>query len=261
MSEDDPRGAAVKIRASTGDVNLIDVKVSIAEEGRLQLVPPKAEGKSAAISAPYIEFIAQVQVAETAANGDWNVGWIQTVYPSIHSVTYQHPSGDPRGKRIATIAVPLADGVMGDNGHWAWSDGIPDTLTAGQPATVRADDQPSVPFRQPYNYGEPSWVEGWNAVATSGHKIFGTWLVAETPDQEVEYLYHVAWNVDFGTILKNGEIESVTGQLAITSQGPGQGALVPVFCDQTINDADYEIPYLPDADLLKAKPGVPEGQQ
>jgi hypothetical protein len=235
MSENDAHGSSGTSKSGTGDVELIEVTVDAQPD--LYVAPPRKANGSYAVKAHRIEFSATVKVAETAAEGTWKVGWIQTIYPCSHSVTYQSPSGPAQGKMTATVPAPVADGVsQEDTGHFAWSEHVPDEGEAGQQVTATADDEPSVPFRKEHDGKEADWMKGWAAVATSGSMSFGTWLVAESPGGAIEYLYHVDWHVDFGTTLADGEIVAATGKLAITKRGPGQGDLKPCLSPSVIND-------------------------
>jgi hypothetical protein len=234
MSENDAHGSSITSKSGTRDVELIEVKVDAQPD--LYVDPPRKANGSYAVKAHRIEFSATVKVAETAADGSWNVGWIQTMYPCSHSVTYQSPSGPAQGKMTATVPAPVADGIFQENGHFAWSEHVPDVGEAGQQVTATADDEPSVPFRKEHDGKEADWMKGWTAVATSGSMLFGTWLVAESPGGAIEYLYHVAWHIDFGTTLADGKIVAATGKLAITSKGAGQGALKPCLSASVIND-------------------------
>jgi hypothetical protein len=142
MSENDAHGSSGTNKSGTGDVELIKVKVDAKPD--LYVDPPRKANGSYAVKAHRIEFSATVKVAETAAEGSWKVGWIQTIYPCSHSVTYQSPSGQAQGKMTATVPAPVADGVSQANtGHFAWSEHVPDEGTAGQLVTTTADDEPS----------------------------------------------------------------------------------------------------------------------
>lgn len=223
------------------------------------------DGANLAVAADGVQFSARVTVPETEVEGTWHVGWIQTVYPGSQSVTYQAPSGPGRGNMVATLGRAMADGdASGDGseaddgdetsgaGHWAWYEN-PAECNAGKSVTVEMDDQPNVPFHTRYHGSNAPWIKDWHAVATAGQKTFCTWLAAEAPDGEIIYLYHVAWIVDFGATLADGELSGqTTGGARITNEGAGKGNLEPCLESKTI--AEQDPPFLPDKELENAKP-------
>lgn len=251
MSVNDPRHNTAKGAGGTSDVKLIEVKVGAGSGLSVDL--PKKDGGSYALTSERITFSATVEVAATA-EGEWTMGWIQTIYPCSQSVTYQNPDGTVQGNMTSTVGAAEADGVsQEDTGHWAWNEPNPDTCLPGKPVTVHADDQPNVPFSEPYNGRKGAeWIKGWNAIATSGRMNFCTWLVAEAPNKNIEYLYYVVWHVDFGATLKNGKIVKSTGGLAVTEKGEGKGPFEPTLCPKVIQSDEH--PYLPDQALVAAKP-------
>jgi len=246
MSDSDLQGNTTKTAGGTGDMQLI--KVNVDANPGLSVKAPKKKGGSYALGTEGIKFCGTVKVAETAAKGDWSVGWIQTIYPCGQSVTYQNPAGTAQAKMTSTVAEAEADGIsQEDTRHWAWSEHVPDICQPGESVTASADDQPNMPFREPYDRDKPEWIKGWKAIATSGSMQFCTWLVAEAPTKNIEYLYHVVWHVDFGARLKDGAIEEITGKLAVTGQGEGKGPCAPCLSAKVIDSDEH--PYLPDQDL------------
>ncbi|GIH93738.1 hypothetical protein ACFFMN_21590 [Planobispora siamensis] len=206
-----------------------------------------------------VEFTGQISLAGPPASGKWQVGWIQTIYPCRQAVTYRSPDGSRLGKMVSDVTQSMRDGDPAHSvpgGHCIWYDMTQSSEPiepSSSPVDVGMDDQPNVPFHDVYNGKAVPWIKGWKAVAVEGTKSFCTWLVAEaTDDHEIVYLYHVIWECDYTTSLKDGQLVSPSGGTRIVSHGPGIGSKTPDLSDDSIDEDSF--PYEPDADLLSAKP-------
>ena len=89
----------------------------------------------------------------------------------------------------------------------------------------------------------------------AGQKKFCTWLATQdNQTQEIVYLYHIRWTVDYGTPLTDGSPQA--GRTMITGQGPGQGDTVPCLDAKPVTEEDFPFKL---AFTAAAKP-APAGQ-
>ncbi|GII00337.1 hypothetical protein [Planobispora takensis] len=197
-----------------------------------------------------------VSLSGPAGSRKWRVGWIQTIYPCRQAVTYERPADNYRGKLVCTIDRSRRDGDLADDGgHCIWyatSDSSKE-IAPSSPVIVEMDDQPNVSFHDVYNGKAADWIKGWKGIAVEGTKSFCSWLIAEAADDhEIVYLYHVVWECDYTTSLKDGRLVAPSGGTRIISHGPGQGSKTPNLEKDPIDEEDF--PPKPDAALNAAKP-------
>jgi hypothetical protein len=195
-----------------------------------------------------------------AAVGDYELGFLQTVYESTRTFYYEPPGHTPgildtllpavfsdRRKVSDTLStIPVRDG---DAGFVPWYG--PETVVpfdAADPSTkaTAMSDTPS--SGQPWTIGTAPNEQ--HLVKTDGKDRFRSWLaVKHKTATQVIPLHWAAWEVDYSTTVAVNTASPASSVVTpagssgakVTAQGEGSGGWWPLHGDPVANDVAHDV--------------------
>jgi hypothetical protein len=220
---------------------------------------PLAVTKSATdlgLASPTYTAGGSVKASGPAATvGDYEVGFLQTVYESSRNFYYEQP-GHTQGllatlapalfsdrKKVAdTLSVaPVRDGDAGVKPWYGPETVVPFDATDPSTKATTMSDTPST--SQPWKVGAAP--DEQHLVKTDGKDRFRSWLaVKHKTSQTAIPLNYADWEVDYGTtVVVNAATPAAsvvtptgTSGAKVTGQGDGAGGRWPLHDDPVAND-------------------------